>query len=176
MSDMIERDSYGVADDENASQALLAYKSQMIKFFVLTGILIFFFAVIALFSALAVKSWRSGLKACVQTLLLESGYQDAVVGESVDLQNPFTESAAAFELSGCSYDKAVIIRVTTAFGPAPALFLYADTAKAAEFVCFAGLGGRVEKTLTDSSRNSLVKYWAARIPYVLAGTGDKADE
>lgn len=168
MNDMPDEENDGSADWSGTSDMLLAYKKQFIQFGVFIAFLIVLFAVTALFSALSSSSMKQGLRDSIAAVLAENGYEDVSIGDSYEIQGPFATSATAYELSGDRYSHAVIIRMTTMVGPVPAVFLYEGGARKADFLCYLSLSKRVERMLLDSTRHSLIEYWALRLPGILS--------
>ncbi len=153
---------------EAASEMLLVYKKQFIKFWLFIAFLIVLFTLPAIFSALSYRSTQNGLKNSLMTALKDHGYEDLQLTEICEIQNPFTVGAAAYTVEGSSYSCAVIIRITTMVGPVPAVFLYDSSSEKADFLCYLTLGNRVERFLLDSTRSSLIEYWAYRLPQILS--------
>lgn len=153
---------------DGMNDALLAYKKQFMQFGIFIAFLIVLFAVVALFSALSASASSQGLRGCLADALADHGYADLELGDSYELQNPFTVAAEAYTVSGAKYSHAVIIRMTTMVGPVPAVFLYDGSSAKADFVCYLSLGDRVERMLLDSTEYTLVEYWSVRLPSILS--------
>ncbi|MBQ9539658.1 MAG: hypothetical protein IJU95_10360 [Treponema sp.] len=163
MSDMIDEEAEG-----NPAEMLLAYKKQLIQFGIFTGFLVVLFALTALFSVLSANHYRQGLRDVLADTLKSRGYEDIELDELYEIKNPFAVSAQVCTVSGSGYSHAVIIRITTMVGPVPAVFLYDSSSNKADFICYLTLGSRVERMLLDSTKHSLLEYWALRLPAIIS--------
>lgn len=168
MSDMPGEETDGSADWTGPSDALLVYKKQFIQFGVFIAFLVVLFAVTAVFAALSSSSLRRGLGDCVRAALDSNGYEYVMLESPYEIKSPLSVTASAYRISGSKYTHAVIIRLTTMAGPVPAVFLYDGSSAKADFLCYLSLSKRVERMLLDSTRHSLIEYWAVRLPGMLS--------
>ncbi len=172
MNDMSDEESDFVSDSafpsEATSEMLLAYKKQFIQFGLFIAFLIVLFSLVAVVSGLSYRADKAGLGECLSEALGEKGYGDLELTDLYEIQNPFTVSATAYSVSGSHYTHAVIIRLTTMVGPVPTVFLYDAAVGKADFVCYLGLGNRVERQLMDSTAFSFIDYWERRLPQILS--------
>ena len=167
MSDMPGEETDGSADWSGTSDMLLVYKKQFIQFGIFIAFLVVLFAVTAVFAALSSSSMSRGLGDCVRAALDGNGYEDVVLEAPYEINGPFSVTASVYAISGSRYSHAVIIRLTTMVGPVPAVFLYDGSSARADFLCYLSLSRRVERMLLDSTRHSLIEYWALRLPEMI---------
>ena len=117
------------------------------------------------------KSWTYNLKTSVQKVLDE--YQNEwTVTTPIEINKPVTTSCAAYNIKNKNTGeqaKAVILRVTTFYGPLPAVFIY-DESQTENKVIFAGyssLHGRVKTQLDQADSDKRREYWQSKIPEIL---------
>lgn len=142
---------------------------------------VFFLAVILILLTLLVlmvfvsrDTWDKRLQKRVAQTIERLYPGEYVAGNKVELQGPYATSAAAYELVPVSSQKSgplygVIIRVTTLYGPLPAVYRY-SSATGTEFMGFAVFDSHIgkEAAITESLRNSVqVSRWEKRIPILL---------
>ncbi len=139
------------------------YAFFLLIIFVLFGLLIYP-------SIISRKSWTNNLRISVQKVLeeYEEGWQ---INEAINVNKPVTTSCAAYAVknqkSGLEA-KAIIIRVTTFYGPLPAVFIYKETDQKPEII-FAGystLHGRVKSQIDSSISDKRREYWEKKIPEI----------
>ncbi|MBQ7166553.1 MAG: hypothetical protein IJR93_06410 [Treponema sp.] len=168
MSEMPGEETDGSADWTGSGDMLLVYKKQFIQFGIFIAFLVVLFAVTAVFAALSSSAVRRGLGDSVRAALDSNGYEDVMLEAPCEIQGPLSVTASAYTVSGSGYSYAVILRITTMAGPVPAVFLYDGTSAKADFLCYLSLSKRVERMLLDSTRHSLIEYWAVRLPEMLS--------
>ena len=137
---------------------------------VMAGILI-----ILISTALLAKGrWVSGLKMQVSEVLEEKLPGAYTVGENVPVRTPFAAGAACYKLTatasaattGGRESYGIILRIMTIYGPAAAVYVYAEPDHAV-FVGFANMHNAVADHMEQISKNSSITYWADRIPAIL---------
>ena len=154
-------------------------KKHFISYGILTGILAAMMMILLLFTIISRKSWRNGLREEVIQVLEqeESSYK---VGDWVKLSNPFTTSSGVYKISEKGNSNkwlyAIIIRITTLYGPAGAVYVYDLKSDKAVFMGFADIKSDVVKQLTENSRYSQINYWQKRIPSILKGSLGEKEE
>ena len=127
------------------------------------------FAILIYMSLISRKYWTNNLAKSVQSVLNE--YEEGMwsVQDNIDIEKPIGVISAAYTIKNQktnSIATAIIIRVTTFYGPLPAVFIYTDT----EEVIFAGwasLHGRVKIESTDNKSDKRLEYWQKKIPEIL---------
>lgn len=140
-------------------------------FGIFLGIIVVVFAVLVTVTLLARNSWKKGLSTEVQAVLNSYEKDSYTVNKFIDLNSPLATSSAVFSLikKGAPSNSecyGIIIRIPTAAGPAPAVFVYNGGVE----VLFAGFCGDFGKArgLFDielSSEN--IRYWESRIPGII---------
>lgn len=136
-------------------------------FFVL--ILLVIFAILTYASILSRKSWTNNLSKSVQKVLNE--YQENVwtVEDGITIEKPIGVNCAAYNIKNNtdnSKAQAIIMRVTTFYGPLPAVFIYTQD-KQAVFAGWSSLHGRIRLESQSSSSDKRLEYWSSKIPEIL---------
>jgi hypothetical protein len=149
---------------------LKKYKKQLFEFGLLLLILVVLFSLTAACTTLSRTAKVEGLRQAVQKVLSENGGLEA--GDEEPINSPFAVSAASFTVSGTD-DHAVIIRIPTIYGAFPAVFLWQETEKNAQFLSLATVNERINDSLIASSKFSQIAYWEKRIPKILKTGGAK---
>jgi hypothetical protein len=147
-------------------------KQQIISYALFAAILLVLFGITLLFTIIARKSWNNGLREQVQLTLNKNQLSDCIVGKEIPLDSAIITSCNAFDVSvkgkkNSDTQKAVIIKITTMYGPMPAVYLY-DNGTEAKFIDFASFEGKAVKQIKDMSLNSQIAYWGKRIPSILS--------
>ncbi|AEE16805.1 hypothetical protein [Treponema brennaborense] len=127
--------------------------------------------VLALFSR---QAWNGGLQKQLVSVLSQSHPGEYIVSDPLPIDNPFSVSAAAYQLMpvssaarGTRYG--VIIRIPTLYGSLPGVFVYTENA-GAEFVGIAGFSedSAKEQAVAASLADSVqISRWEKRIPVIL---------
>lgn len=142
-------------------------------FFIRYGLLLAFFAVFFFLtiygSVLSRKAWQKNLRPSIEKVLEEKEPNTWILEKYVRIENPFTLNAVCYEarnrMNGDVY-KAVLLRITTFYGPLPAVFLVSPDNNV-ELAGIADFHGRV-KTQIETSVNSVrAEYWKKLIPTIL---------
>ncbi len=129
------------------------------------GILVVFFAILFGMTKLSSNKWTEGLKNSIQSVLDEKQPQTWNVGDSLKIKSAFSTSAGVYELSNKNDAEryyAVTLRVTTFFGPMPAVFVY-NKNKGCEFKGYYAIKGRVKKILENTPNDSRIAYWSEKV-------------
>lgn len=126
------------------------------------------------------KSWSKNLGNSVQRVLDEFEKDRYKVTGYLDIEKPITTSCSAYTIIDNTDNKelkAIIIRVTTLYGPLPAVYIYdpAATSSSAK-VIFAGystLHGRVRNQLMNDYPDKRREYWQKKIPEIFSNGGNE---
>ena len=122
------------------------------------------------------KAWSSNLGVSVQKVLDEYEKGRFKVTAPVEIKKPITTSCAAFTVNDTVSNKtvnAIIIRITTLYGPLPAVFIYdSDNNDSVIFAGYSSLHGRVRTQLMNDSPDKRREYWQKKIPEIFDG-GDE---
>jgi|GEM_PF-830581 len=154
------------------------YKKQLVKFSVFSLILIACMAFLILFTLLGRNSWQEGLRAQVADYF-ESQGKKVTVHEGEKIHSVFSVSAASFKVEGLEKNcHAVILRVTTLYGPVAALYTCTDDEfHEVQFVDFLKLSPKIASAVKNSSLNSQIAYWEKAIPKIVqTGLVEAEDE
>lgn len=128
------------------------------------GTICAFFLVLSLFVALSRGNWERGLRRAVQDVLPLSDY---LVGEMVRVEEGGGNSAC-FEVSRnadgsvreFSEGLVVVLRVTTYYGPLPAVFV--REGGETRFAGMAYLKSSVAEEFSDEDRSRSMDFWIAQ--------------
>ena len=133
-------------------------KKQLIQTGAFTGIILFFFLILALFSVLGKKNWENGLRLAVQSVLPPEEYS---CGNLLPIDSSFSVSAACFELSKKNEPSkkplAVILRIASYWGPLPTVFVCLDGK--AEFKGVAYMNNSIARALEETKNDRQTAYW-----------------
>lgn len=135
-------------------------------------VIIVVFGITAYVTKITNKNWKSGLKTAVENVLNESEPDTWKVGEYLNLNNSMASNAAAFKCQNTSTQSdeiAVIVRVTTLYGPMSGVFV-CDEENNVDFKGFSTLHGRIGEQLNqrnNSFSDKRVTYWKNHIPEIL---------
>ena len=152
-------------------------KRQLAQTGIFTGVVLFFFLLLALFSTLGKKNWEKGLRAAVEQVLPQDEYQ---CGELVPIESSFSVSAACFELLKKSEPskkyRALVLRISSYWGPLPAVFVCGEGKT--EFMGAAYMKSSVSRALEEEKDDRQMLYWkkiAGEIAWgAAAGSGKEA--
>ncbi|MBO4387641.1 MAG: hypothetical protein J5817_11600 [Treponema sp.] len=154
------------------------YKKQLVKFGIFSLILVACLAFLILFSLMARSSWQQGLKEQVYQYF-ESQGKKVSVHEGDKIRSVFSTSAASFKVEGLEKEcHAVIIRITTLYGPVAALYTCTDDEfHEVQFVDFLKLSPKISQAVKNSSVNSQIAYWEKSIPKIVqSGLAEESNE
>ncbi len=153
------------------------YKKQLVKFGIFSLILTACMAFLILFSLMARNSWQQGLRVQVQNCFESQGKKVSVY-EGDKIRSVFSVSAASFKVEGLEKDcHAVIIRITTIYGPVAALYTCTDDEfHEVQFVDFLKLSPKVSQAVKNLSVNSQIAYWEKAIPKIVQSGLEASNE
>lgn len=138
-------------------------------------ILLVVFGILIYPAIVSKKSWNNNLRVSVQKVLNEYENEKWKVGAAIDIDKPITTSCAAYNITNKidgSKACAVIIRITTLYGPLPAVFIY-NYDNEVIFAGYSSLHGRVRNQLTAGVTDKRREYWQKKIPDILSQPGEK---
>ena len=127
------------------------------------------FGILIYATVLSRKSWNNNLSKSVQKVLDEYDLGTWTVNESIAINKPIGVNCAAYQIKNNknnSSAKAIILRVTTFYGPLPAVFIYNDDENIS-FAGFSSLHGRVRQEAESNKSDKRIKYWQSKIPEIL---------
>ena len=122
---------------------------------IFSGIICTLFLLLSMFMVLSRKSWENGLRAAVENVLPSPEY--SVKGEiPVNKKN---NDSICFELS---HNKdigqmALVMRITTYYGPLPAVFTYEDGQTRFEGIAY--LESSVKNEFLETENNRQMSFW-----------------
>ena len=149
----------------------ISYKQFFKNYLILIGVMLVVFTLLIYLSIVSKKSWNNNLKTAVEVVLDEKQPNTWSVGKNIDINNPFTMSAACYEArnrkNGEVY-KVMVIRVVTNYGPMAGVFSI-DKENNVDFIGFSNLHGRIEKQVSSMSTSTCkqINYWEKKIPQIL---------
>lgn len=149
----------------------ISYKQFFKNYLILIGVMLVVFTLLIYLSIVSKKSWNNNLKTAVEVVLDEKQPNTWSVGKNIDINNPFTLSAACYEArnrkNGEVY-KVMVIRVVTNYGPMAGVFSI-DKENNVDFIGFSNLHGRIEKQVSSMSTSTCkqINYWEKKIPQIL---------
>lgn len=140
-------------------------------FGIFLGIIVVVFAVLVVFASLARNSWKKGLSSEIQAVLNSYENGSYTVNKFIGLNSPLATSSAVFSLikkgaPSSSECYGIIIRIPTAAGPAPAVFVYNGGADVL-FAGFCGDYGKAQSLFDIELSSENIRYWEKRIPEII---------
>jgi len=136
-------------------------------FFVL--ILVIIFGILTYSVVLSKKSWSKNLGNTVQKVLDEYEKGKWTVESNIQIDKPISVNCAAYNIvnnSDQTKAQAIIIRVTSFYGPIPAVFIYNED-KSVTFAGWSSLHGRIRLQLDSINSNKRLDYWQNKVPQIL---------
>lgn len=125
---------------------------------VFTGIILAFFIILAGMVFAGKNNWDKGLRLAVEQVLPPSEWQCA---EAIPLNSNYSVSAACYKVSNIKSPSkkyfALVLRISTYFGPLPAVFLYQNDR--ASFEGIAYLNNSISKEFSENKFNRQLDYW-----------------
>lgn len=136
------------------------------------SILLFFFMVIFGFIKLNSKHYDKKIAESIQMVLDEKQPDKWKVASKIKIPTGLSNSAGLYQL--VSMDSAekywvLIVRISTYYGPMPAIFTY-NKNLGTEFVGYAALKGRVRTILEENQNDTRLTYWISKVPEIIAST------
>lgn len=164
--------------DNNENKAAWYKNKQLTDYGIFLLILIVLLSVISLFIIANRNKWNRGLSEQIKTVLEKNDYKKVAVQRTpVVINSPLTTSCAAYKVKyeGSGEDEtAVIIRVTTLYGPVAAVYIQHDN-RIVDFIDFTSSERITEKQNIDLSKNMQIDYWKKRIPAILPAVLEKTE-
>ena len=133
-------------------------KKQLFQSAVFTGIILAFFIILAGMIYAGKKNWETGLRLAVEQVLAPNEWQ---CGDAVPLNSSYNVSAACFKIANIKAPSkksyALILRISTYFGPLPAVFLFQDDKAIFEGIAY--FDNSVAKEFGQNQINRQIDYW-----------------
>lgn len=136
-------------------------------------LLLIVFGILSYSAVLSRKSWTVNLGKSVQKTLDEYETGTWHVESPVNIDKPVSINSAAYTVKNKNTGEekvAVIIRITTFYGPLPAVYLY-DEVNGAIFAGYSSLHGRIREQLLAPKSDKRREYWQRKIPEILNQAG-----
>ena len=133
------------------------------------AILLVIFSILSYSIVLSRKSWNKNLGVSVQKVLDEYEPSTWNVETPVQIKTSVAVNSAAYQVKNKkdgTYAKAVIVRITTFYGPMPAVYIYKE-GQETEFAGFASLHGRISVLLNNNKSDKRREYWQSKVPEIL---------
>ena len=144
----------------------------LIKVSILAGAFIVTCAILITMIFLAKGFWKNGLRVSVGQTLERYSENTYKTGDFVELKSQFSPGAAVFNCKKNNDSNryyAVIMRISTISGPAPAVFLCSEYD--AEFAGFAVENGNLKQTMNPDFQEIHIRYWKSLLPKILQKAG-----
>lgn len=132
-------------------------------------ILIVIFTVLTYAVTASRKSWTTNLGVSVQKVLDEYQPNTWKVDANIPIKTPVSINSAAYVIKNKrdgSVASAVIVRITTFYGPIPAVYIYQKDQQV-EFAGYSSLHGRINNLLRSNISDKRREYWQSKIPEML---------
>lgn len=137
--------------------------------------LVVFFIVIFFMCFLSKNFWSRGIEKQLESFLNKSYPEKYQVKENIIVNSPFSVSMAAYELNSINEKNqqedsiAVVIKITTMYGPLPGVYEYKSSGEV-DFLGIIGFDGKSKKenSILDGLKKSIqILRWKERIPDLL---------
>lgn len=146
-----------------------ATKKQLRDYGIFFGIVTFMILVIVALTFPVKKTTGNMLKTYVESVLGED--YKVLSEENIDLI--ISSNAKCYNVQNTKQKnqdlKAIILRVTTYYGPLPAVFIINETNYDVDFVGFANLNSRVALQFSESETDTILNYWCKKIKFSFTG-------
>ena len=123
-----------------------------------TGIILAFFVILAGMILAGKKNWENGLRLAVEQVLPPNEWQ---CGDAIPLDSSYSVSAACFKISNIKSPSkkycALVLRISTYYGPLPAVFLYQNDKAAFEGIAY--MNNSISKEFAENKFNRQLEYW-----------------
>ncbi len=133
-------------------------KRQLFQSLVFTGIILAFFVILAALVFAGKKNWEKGLRLAVEQLLPANEWQ---CGDMIPVNSSYSVSAACFKVANIKAPSkksyALILRISSYYGPLPAVFLFQDDK--AVFQGIACFNNSVAREFAENKFNRQMDYW-----------------
>ncbi len=142
------------------------YAVHFSKYGIFCGILFVMFGLMLLFVILSRSAWNKKLSSEVQECVTEYYDENYTVGNVISFSDSFSLNAffCELKLNGKDSEKyAVLVRITTFYGPLPAVFIYDSKTKKTEFLCFSDLKNLATDIVIENSKKLQIEYWTDKI-------------
>ena len=127
------------------------------------------FGILTYMSLVSKKYWNNNLAVSVQQTLDEYESGTWKVMDSIEINKPVSVNCAAFKVINNQTKQeasAVIIRITTFYGPLPGVFIQTQDEKTI-FAGYSSLHGRIQKQISSAKSDKRREYWQSKIPEIL---------
>lgn len=163
-------------DNQTEKQPKWYQNKQLRDYGIFLLILIVLISVISLFILTNRNSWNKGLSEQIKTVLEKNDYRNVTVNKTpVEIKTPLSTSCAAYKVNYSNApenETAVIVRITTLYGPVAAVYLYHESSLI-DFVDFTSSDRVTEKQNKEISKNMQIDYWKKRIAVLLTESTEK---
>ena len=132
-------------------------------------ILLVIFSILSYSIVLSRKSWNKNLGVSVQKVLEEYEPSTWSIEAPIQIKTSIAVNSAAYQIRNKkdgTVAKAVIVRITTFYGPLPAVYIYKEGQKT-DFIGYASLHGRINELLKNNKSDKRREYWQSKIPEIL---------
>lgn len=135
-------------------------KTQLASCGSFTGILLLLFIILSGLVFLSLSSWENGLRKNTDYVL--QGYSENLhCGEMLPIKEGIVTSAAFYQLMDKDTVKgyAAIVRMTTYYGPVPAVFIQEQNSSEVIFAGVYGLRSSINMEFSNDSNDLVINYW-----------------
>lgn len=133
-------------------------KKQLFQSAVFSGIILAFFVILVGLTFAGKKNWENGLRLAVEQVFPANEWQ---CEEMLPLNSNYDVSAACFKITNIKMPSkksyALILRITSYYGPLPAVFLFQDDK--ASFQGIAYFNNSVSREFSENKFNRQMDYW-----------------
>lgn len=144
-------------------------KTQLTSCGSFTGILLLLFLMLSGLVFLSLSSWENGLRKNTDFVL--QGYSENLhCGKMLPVKEGITTSACFYELMDKDTVKgyAAIVRMTTYYGPVPAVFIQEHNSGEVVFAGVYGLRSSVNNEFNNDSNDLVINYWKDKCSRIFA--------
>ena len=132
-------------------------------------ILLVIFSILSYSTYHSRKSWNKNLATSIQKVLDEYQSSTWKIESAIPVKSPVSVNTAAYQVRNKidgTVAKAVMVRITTFYGPLPAVFIYRE-GEDVEFAGYASLHGIIKMQLENTKSDKRREYWESKVPEIL---------
>lgn len=127
------------------------------------------FGILTYLTVVSKKSWTNYLSVSVQKTLDEYEPDTWKVMDPIEINKPVSVNCAAYKVMNNRNKQeatAVIIRITTFYGPLPGVFIQTQEGKTI-FAGYSSLHGRIKTQISSTRSDKRREYWQSKIPEII---------
>lgn len=154
---------------QEKKQNLDINRTRLIRFGILSGIIVVLFGLLFLFVFLGSGSWKKGMSTVIQNALDKNSI-GLTVFDMDSIQSGSNSTVVSFSLTEngkLSPKHGVAVRMSTLYGSLPIVYLFDARTQTATFLDALDIDGVAKKSIVASLKQSQIYHWEKRIPKIM---------